>query len=146
MPRIDELPLIAAIYRVRLALMADGEELRSQEWVYDRSIELCKMIAEELVTERIDEYLRAFERYGKQSKSNDMGERKSDIIAQLFINGMNGCFYAGRGIGECSEDIDLDRIRAGGDYTMANCVLSCSYHNRSRSNKDIADYCNQSAK
>lgn len=139
--RFDELKLNAAIYRVRQALEKDGEQLRSDTWYHERAVELCRAIAEELVTERNPYWLRTFESYGKQNYCDEAKTlRKNDIIAALYQAGQTACFYAGRGLGECSEDVDLDRIRAGAEYSIANCIITCSKHNRSRNNKSLEDF------
>lgn len=144
--RFDELELNLAVYRVRQRLVTEGEQIGAGEWEHDRSLELCRMIAEELVNEPIKEHLQAWIRYRKSGKAGSDGERKYDIIAQLYENGSRMCFYYGRGLGHCSEDVDLDRIKPetqGGVYSLANCVLTCSHHNRQRGDRDFAKYINQ---
>ncbi|QDU59328.1 hypothetical protein Pan216_01560 [Planctomycetes bacterium Pan216] len=56
------------------------------------------------------------------------------------------CFYKGKVAGECTCEVDLDRImpgKRGGVYTIDNTVLSCSRHNRERGCKEVVTYWNQ---
>jgi len=56
------------------------------------------------------------------------------------------CFYRGKVPTECSDEVDLDRVKpgeGGGAYTVDNTVLACSRHNRQRGSKEVADYWNQ---
>ena len=56
------------------------------------------------------------------------------------------CFYRGKVPTECSNEVDLDRVKPGkrgGEYTVGNTVLACSRHNRQRGCKEVADYWNQ---
>lgn len=53
------------------------------------------------------------------------------------------CFWANRVPGECSEELDLDRLVTGshgGRYTVENCIISCSFHNRSRNDRTVEEY------
>lgn len=53
------------------------------------------------------------------------------------------CAYKNRGVGDCSETVDLDRITPdsrGGQYTVENCQIACALHNRSRGDKPIEAY------
>ena len=56
------------------------------------------------------------------------------------------CFYRGKVGTECSNEVDLDRVKPGkrgGEYTVDNTVLSCSRHNRQRGCKEIVEYWKQ---
>jgi hypothetical protein len=56
------------------------------------------------------------------------------------------CFYKGKVVTTCSDEVDLDRVKPGkrgGEYTLSNTVLSCSRHNRERGCKEIVAYWNQ---
>jgi 5-methylcytosine-specific restriction endonuclease McrA len=53
------------------------------------------------------------------------------------------CFYANRGVGPCSDEVELDRIipeARGGVYSLANCLIACSSHNGRRQDRTIEDY------
>jgi hypothetical protein len=56
------------------------------------------------------------------------------------------CFYKGKVSTECSNEVDLDRVKPGkrgGEYTIENTVLSCSKHNRQRGCKEVVEYWKQ---
>ena len=56
------------------------------------------------------------------------------------------CFYKGKVRTECSNEVDLDRVKPGkrgGEYTVQNTVLSCSRHNRQRGCKEVIEYWKQ---
>ena len=80
-----------------------------------------------------------------RSKGFGFVEMASDAEAQAAINGLNGQPISGRAVvvneaRDCDQDVDLDRLlpgSQGGLYSMANCVLSCSRHNRQRQDKPI---------
>lgn len=150
--RFDELALICAVYRVReniKTLSKDGqvETISSSYWERgEGAVELTRMIAEEMITEVNELYVDAFVRFRKSGNVDDDGNKKLDIIASLASGTkLPRCFYEKRGLGECSDDVDLDRIlpgSQGGKYTVANCVLSCSRHNRQRADMSFADFLN----
>jgi hypothetical protein len=53
------------------------------------------------------------------------------------------CFWAHRVPGKCSDELDLDRLVTGyhgGRYSLENCIISCSFHNRSRGNLTVEEY------
>lgn len=146
--KFDELPLYCAIHRVRERIKytsecGQGDSVSSSFWERgEGAVELTKMIAEELVTTQNDLYVSAFVRYRKSQNTDSDGQKKLDIIAQLCSDTPE-CFYKNRGLGPCSDEVDLDRIlpgSKGGEYTVANCVLSCSTHNRQRGDRDFVDY------
>src|SRR5262249_12562791 len=58
------------------------------------------------------------------------------------------CFYANRGLGECSDEVDLDRLipeSRGGKYTVENCVIACSFHNRASGDRNIEEFLSSGA-
>ena len=70
------------------------------------------------------------------------GGRNDLLIRCAKFHGRR-CFFGARGLGECSDDIDLDRIipgSRGGEYTVENCFLACSRHNRQRGDRSIEAY------
>ena len=142
--RFSELPLYCAIHRVRESIRKMSEEgssesLSSSYWERgEGAIELTRMISEELVVGPNESYIEAFVRYRKQGNVSQEKLKKLDIIAALYCHSQR-CFYEGRGLGPCSEEVDLDRIipgSKGGEYTVPNCIISCSAHNRQRGDKD----------
>jgi len=75
----------------------------------------------------------------------DEDMHKKQLIVDVFNRDGARCFYAGRGLGDCSEDVQLDRIKPetrGGKYTIGNCVLACGCHNKMRGDKDLEDFLN----
>jgi hypothetical protein len=150
--RFDDLPLYCAIAKVRdkiKTLSKDGhiEPLGSEYWQRgEGSIELTRMITDELITEANELYVDAFVKYRKGVSVDDEGNKKLDIIASLASGFKTPrCFYHNRGLGDCSEDVDLDRIlpgSQGGKYSVANCVLACSRHNRQRGDLNFIEFLN----
>lgn len=56
------------------------------------------------------------------------------------------CFYKGKIGTDCTEEVDLDRVKPGkrgGGYSVENTVLSCSRHNRERGCKEVEAYWKQ---
>jgi hypothetical protein len=65
---------------------------------------------------------------------------KARLKCEVSLKHGSQCFYAHRGVGACSDEVDLDRILPevrGGEYTVENCVIACSAHNRSRGSTPI---------
>lgn len=53
------------------------------------------------------------------------------------------CFWVGRGKGDCSQDVDCGHLVpnvSGGPLSVPNCVIECSFHNRSRGVMSIEEY------
>lgn len=76
--------------------------------------------------------LEEFDNFGKS--------RKNLLIVKHGIRQRWLCFYSGRVRGECCDNCSLDRIIAGGEYTLWNTILVCTSHNSSRQNQRIDDY------
>lgn len=138
----DELPTFIAIHRVERLIeerRQAGEFLPlfgSDDWLIDRSrrVELLSMIQSFLVPD--EALLSSYLRY---RKSGD----KLRIIAALAVRHGARCFFDGRGKGECSNELDLDRIipgARGGEYSLENCHIVCSRHNRERGDRAIEEY------
>jgi hypothetical protein len=143
----DDLPLQEAIRK----LFEDPEfvrteslliEERGREWV------LQKVIAN-LPQECIGKY--RFERIllcvNQFRKLNQEHLRKRLIILD-HARKMTAaeCFYRGKVGTDCSDEVDLDRVKPGkrgGEYTVENTVLSCSRHNRERGCKEVVEYWRQ---
>ena len=122
-------PLLIAIHR---AAQADRSVLKDASSDELRKA-VCTKVREHM--EPDDVILAEAITYRKSSK------RK--LLAELIEVHGSRCIYAGRGLGECSDELEVDRIRPGskgGEYTMANCVVSCRSHNGARSDKSFEDY------
>lgn len=146
--KFDELPLYCAIAKVRKHITESGERGAGDSyWEHGKgAIELTRMIVGAMTTTADESLVRAYVKYRKScGVGDDSGTKKLDIIAELYPHS-HVCFYANRGLGECSEDVDLDRILPGahgGEYSVANCVISCARHNRQRGDMPLAEFLNQ---
>ena len=72
----------------------------------------------------------------------DCPSRYSLLVEVARTHGRS-CFYANRGLGPCSEELDLDRLlpeSRGGRYTLKNCVIACSRHNRMRGDMNVEEF------
>lgn len=139
----DELPVYVAIWRVEQAIeqrRLAGEDLPSfgsDEWLIDpeRRAQLLAMIQAELLPD--ESLLKAYTRYRKS------GDKRLRLMVEVAIAHGCRCFFAGRGKGECSDELDLDRIvpgARGGQYRVENCHIVCSRHNRERGDRSIEEY------
>ena len=134
--RFDELPLYEAIYHVRREIANPG----SDDWPHKRREELCRMIQQHLpigAPFSMDQMVDAWLRFRKSPAS------KTELTVQVAMAHGRTCFMRGRGKGECSDAIDLDRIVPGsraGQYTVENCMVMCSYHNRQRNDRSLEEY------
>jgi 5-methylcytosine-specific restriction endonuclease McrA len=139
----EELRLAEAVYDVRREMEENGESPGADEWTADeeKRIELTQRIAMRLIANADQELINLWLKFRKGGKEG--GRKKVELIIELIKIHGRRCFYANRGKGPCSEDCDLDRIiphSRGGQYTLANCVLACSKHNRMRGDRSIEDF------
>jgi hypothetical protein len=68
---------------------------------------------------------------------------KLKLTCEVAVIHGSHCFYDNRGVGECSVEVDLDRIvpeSRGGRYSIENCLIACSKHNRSRGDQTIESF------
>jgi len=139
----DEIPIYVAMYRVENLIqerISDGEAVPpfgSDSWIVDpeRRSEMLSMIQGFL---RHDESL-----LGNYVRYRKSGDKKLRLIAQVAILRGTTCFFENRGLGDCSEEIELDRIlpgSRGGEYTVENCQIACRKHNQERGDKSIEQY------
>jgi len=138
----DELPLMEAIYDVRREMEAENECPGSDTWTSDETkrIELTQRILTRFSLNVDQQMIDAWIKFRKSSDAD--GKKKAEWIVEVARAHGNRCFYADRGLGECSNDVDLDRIipgSRGGKYSVENCVISCGKHNRSRGDASIED-------
>lgn len=143
--KFEEIQLYQAIARA----YQKAEKPRSAQWLISRQRDLYAMIVNEMddftlgVPWPLVDVIAAWDSYGKQSSMQGGDDTKIDIICELAKFHSPHCFYRNRGRGECSGEVDLDRIfpgSRGGIYTVENCVISCSKHNRQRQDKSIEDF------
>ncbi len=143
----DDLPLLEAVRKlydepgfVRTEAMLIEDEGR--EWV------LQQVIAH-LPTHCIGRY--RFERIllsvNQFRKLNQEHRRKRLIILEHAKNMIeHQCFYSGKVQTDCTNEVDLDRVKPGkrgGEYSVENTVLSCSRHNRSRGCTEVVRFWEQ---
>ena len=138
----EELELCVAIAKVRHGMKRNGEKPGAECWTAERALELTHRIMLELVNKPNPSFIDAWRQFRKTPTSYD-DKKKLDIIVELCERNGPTCFYSDRGLGDCSDDVHLDRIRPGsrgGEYTIANCVLSCGRHNTMRGDKAIEEF------
>ncbi len=142
--RFTDLPLIQAI----AGTFVTTDRPRARAWITTHQRELYLSIVEHMtdfsqgVPWKLDDVVNAWENFGK-SAVLEGGKKKMQLIAEVAAIHGSQCFYANRGIGACSDEVDLDRIIPGarsGKYTLENCVIACSAHNRSRGDLPIEDF------
>ena len=143
----DDLPLQEAVRR----LFEDPQFVRTEALLIEqegREWVLQKVIAN-LPNDCIGRY--SFERIllsVNQFRKLNQEHLKKRLIILEHARKMTHpeCFYRGKVGTDCSNEVDLDRVRPGkrgGEYTVENTVLSCSRHNRQRGCKEVAEYWNQ---
>lgn len=147
--KFDDFPLMFAVSEVYEEIKAEKqiEELetpgaRSDDWLREeaRRLELTKRINLKMI-QPDEELLGAFVKYAKAPKNGCDEKPKLHLMMDVARRHGTTCFYSFKG--GCSDDVDLDRIIPGGPYSVANCVIACSYHNRQRGNRDFGEYCNE---
>lgn len=141
--KFSELPLYQAIK----AAYAFVDSPRSARWLIDQQKELYMLIVSYMdnfdngVPYTKTQVMEAWDRFGKGPSVGGMNKNKLTIeVAEAHGE---HCFYRGRGLGECNDEIQLDRLipgDRGGGYSVANCVLSCQFHNGSRGERNVEDY------
>lgn len=140
--KFEELPLFDAIYEVRREMTERGESPGAEHWNTDELSrrELCQRILKQLtVRGSIDQRLiDAWIAYRKRPKAEGTEINKCDLTIEVARLRGGKCFYSP--FGSCSDDIDLDRINPGEAYSLGNCIISCSYHNRRRGDMAIGDF------
>ena len=143
----DDLPLQQAIAElfneqdfVRSELLLIAEEDR--EWILQQVI--FKLPHDMIGKYRFEHILLSVNQFRKMDK---VSRAKRLLVIQHSRKMQKAeCFYRGKLATECTNEVDLDRIkpgRRGGAYTIENTVLSCSRHNRSRGSKEVAMFWRQ---
>lgn len=145
----DEIPLYEAVHDSYRLL----EQPRSDVWLREeeRRESLYRTILMGLP--RVDvprftfeQVLEAWGLYGKSQTVNERQQKKLELVILTARAHGRRCFYAARGLGECTAEVTLDRLRPGsrgGLYVLENCVLACSFHNQSRGDRAMEDYLGQ---
>jgi hypothetical protein len=142
----SELPLYQAISRVRKSILDDGDKPGAEEWFIDddKRKEFCRRV----ITEMIDVDA-AIIKAAMQFRKGTCVDGFKKIELMLLVAELHGgvCFYASRGLGPCSDDVQLDRIipgSRGGKYSVSNCVLACGAHNSLRGDLSIEEFFSKS--
>lgn len=137
--KFSQVPMFQAIARVHRRTEKPG----SDSWMTTSRPELILRVIHAMLYNGVrirqlpdeDEIIQAWVQFRKQTKLRltiEVGEKYGFE-----------CFYSGRASGECSNDIDLDRIKPesrGGVYEPGNCIIACSLHNRARGDKGIEEF------
>jgi hypothetical protein len=138
----SEIDLYEAIYDVRAELERSGRSTGSDGLLIDldRREELCRMIQFRLpigtpysAAQMVD----AWVAFRKRS------DGKALLVVEIARSHGRQCFWKGRGLGNCSDDVSIDRLlpgSRGGLYTVANCVLACGTHNSMRRDRTIEEF------
>lgn len=132
----DEIPLYVAVAAVREAQERPAAELVTDEQRH----EICQLIRAQLPFDRhfdSDKMIHAWTRMRKSP-----GNKVAITVAVGQLHGWK-CFMHGRGRGECSNEVNLDRVVPGcrgGEYTIANCMIMCSFHNCQRGDRTLEEY------
>jgi hypothetical protein len=143
----EDLPQQEAIFK----LFGESDFVRSEALlISDRGREwiLQKIIANlphELVgAYRFEHILLSVNQFRKLNKAH-LAKRRL-ILNHARKMQKAECFYKGKLSTECSNEVDLDRVKPGkrgGIYAIENTILSCSRHNRSRGSKEVEVFWNQ---
>lgn len=145
--RFDELPLQESIRKlfehpdfIRSESLLIAQE--SREWVLQQVIaNLPHECIGKYSFERILLSVNDFRKLPKEQR-----EKRLIILEHAKNLVLPECFYKGKVSGDCSQEVELDRIRPGkrgGKYSVENTVLSCSNHNRARGCKGVTQYWEQ---
>lgn len=144
--RFDELQMLSAICSVREKMRAAGEEPGSDRWLMENALELTKRVNAEMIDQPDENIVKLWHKTRKAGSIDENGMKKHEIIVQHVRQGHCRCFYEGKVPDECSDEVELDRIKpgsAGGEYTFANTVLACRNHNNLRRNTPFDDFLNR---
>jgi 5-methylcytosine-specific restriction endonuclease McrA len=140
----DEFPYVLSLYRVYMREESPGADMHTGRNLIETYASVVDQIIKDgLATNGIPytpDWVANI--WLSMRKSGPEGYRLKCEVA-LNSGGICRCYYAGRDVGECSQDVSLDRIipqTRGGLYTVANCQIACGRHNSSRGDQLIEDY------
>jgi 5-methylcytosine-specific restriction endonuclease McrA len=136
-----ELHLYQAVYRVFGSVDSPG----SEDWTRRRASEIYKLVLHEIVdSEGWTDQGIPYSREQVIDVWLDLRKNtKNRLKCQVSLIHGSHCFYASRGLGACSAEVELDRIvpaSRGGEYTLENCLIACAQHNGTRGDRSIEDY------
>ena len=137
----NELPLYQAVHRVYTSVEKPG----SDDWISASAKTAYRLVLMQIVesgswTEQGIPYsMERVVEVWRDLRKNPNNRLKCEVS---LAHGPR-CFYADRGLGPCSDELDLDRIipeTRGGRYTLENCMIVCSTHNRARGDRTIEHF------
>jgi hypothetical protein len=139
--RFDEMSLYIAVHRVYACVEKPG----SDDWISENAKAAYKLVLMQLVEmEGWTDHGIAYSMERMVQVWRDMRKApKIRLKCEVILAHGGKCFYAGRGVGPCSDEADLDRIvpeSRGGRYAIENCVVACTAHNRARGDRAIEEY------
>ena len=134
----------ACLYHAILHVRRNIESPGSDKWISTDATEMYALVLIAMVQEEhwphhakppsLNEVVSAWTRFRKAS------DHKAVLLCELIKKHGTACFWSGRVDGECSEDLTIDRLVPGKEYSLRNCVVACSYHNSKRSNETVEEF------
>jgi 5-methylcytosine-specific restriction endonuclease McrA len=144
--KFSEFPIFGAIYDVYLDYEAKGLKPRSSNhFIYeDKRKALADAIYDRLsLKDRqktpydVEYFLKCWDLFGKRSKNRDTSGSNTRLVIEVARKYGYTCMYSGRFGNECNDTVNLDRISAGSEYSLGNCVISCAACNNKKRDKDL---------
>jgi len=149
--KFEDLDLMCAIYDERIEMEENGEQPGAEHWIKteEGQLNLCRRINNRLMRSPDLRIIDAWLKFRKCGRKNidgpDASQKRLELIVEVARLRGRVCFYACCNKGECSDELDLDRIKTGsrgGEYTVQNCIISCSRHNRMRGDTPFEEFIN----
>lgn len=131
----DELPLYEAIHDVRNQENPGIDMYRIEDQQKLVSLILARLVPP--VPWGSSEIVNAWVAYRK------LPNGKGPLTINVARAHGRKCFYANRGVGNCNNQVSIDRLIPGsreGEYTIENCVIACGFHNSQRNDQTIEEY------
>lgn len=148
----DQLPLYIAIYKTRewIGTQPDLYTPSSEKWTGECERQLWALVMDELARDSswprdsmpwsIKDVADAYFVMRKSSKPDGCMDNKIVLTVKVALVRGRTCFWPNFGNQECNSEINLDRLIPGDVYSLANCVISCTFHNQQRSNRSVDEY------
>lgn len=139
--KFSDLQMLIAIHELKIEMPENGEKAGSDIWTTNEGFrkELTIRVLTRMCDNVNQRVIDIWMKYRKESLG---------LLAQVAKVHGSKCAYTNRGMGDCSDDVDLDRIvpgSRGGQYTVENCQIACSRHNRERGDAAIEEYLSRNA-
>ena len=145
--KFTEIPIYDAIYDVYTNCENQNLEPRSTKWLISKNKrqllvnEITSKLSPEskkelgLIVSDEEEILTAWEHFGKRAYSKKQAGLKLTI--EIIRKFGAKCSYAGRLGNKCNDTVSVDRMDAGGEYSLKNCIICCQACNSKRGPKPI---------